>query len=230
MGNNQNGSKSIKKNITLVLVTGLIGFFIGLLGDFVKIAVTDLKNYNAVKIETEKEFSNNNVKVKFVIYKLGNNPSSFDFDFATEEGIHIASKPEVRQISKSVLYYGEVRFKDDKIEDDNFALYIQDMHKYDQFEVVVALSANDTAILTDPPYKLNVKTKDPSERALEAGFFDFLFKWPVYVTAIIIAIILLFVISLISYFLIGALLNGAKGETIEVGETNEEGKTNEMEE
>ena len=222
MVSNHNGDKSAKKTITIVLITGLIGFFIGLLGDFVKIAVTDLKNFNAVKIKTEKEFyDNSNAKVRFEIYKLGNKPSSFDFDFATERGLQIASRPEMHQISESVLNYGEIIFKDDEIEDGNFAVYFKDMHKYDKFEVIVKLSAPDKTQLIDPLYKLNVKTKDPSIKALEAGAFDFIFKWPFYITAIIIAIILLSAISLISYFIIGALLNGKVAKIKDQGENNE---------
>jgi hypothetical protein len=212
----------MKKNVTLLLITGLIGFFIGLLGDFVKIAVTDLKNYNAVKIKTEKEVTDSiNAKLRFEIYKLGNKPTSFDFDFATEKGLKIARRPDIRQISESVLHYGEIKFKDDEIEDGNFAIYFKDMHKYDKFEVVVKLSTTNETQLKDPPYKINVKTTDPSIKGLEAGCFDFLFKWPVYVTAIIVAIILLSAISFISYFIIGALLNGTKAETNEEGETDE---------
>ena len=192
--------------IVLVLITGLIGFFIGLLGDFVKIAVTDLKNYNAIKVKIEKQVSDKDgAKVRFEIYKLGNKPSSFDFNFAVEKGLKIDSLPNIHPISDSVLHYGDITFKDIKIEDGEFALYFKDMHKHDKFEVIVNLSPTDKKPLPDKLFKFNVKTEDPSIRALEAGLFDFLFKWPVYVTAIIIAIILLIVITFIAYIIIGAL-------------------------
>jgi len=238
MVSNHNEDSNIKKTITLVLITGLIGFFIGLLGDFVKIALTDLKNYNAVKIKTEKEFTDKSAEVRFEIYKLGNKPSSFDFDFATENGIQITSRPDIRQISESVLHYGEIKFKDDDIENGDFVIYFKDMHKYDKFEVVVMLSATDETKLKVPFYRINVKTEDPSIKGLEAGCFDFIFKWPVYVTAILIAIILLSAISFISYFIIGALINerviktneqGVNNENERVIKTNEQGVNNENE-
>lgn len=198
--------------ILLVLMTGLIGFIIGLLGDFVKIAVTDLKNYNAVKVETETQMTDQkNIKLRYEIYKIGNKPVSFKFDFTIngnikESGIKIVNRPVLKTISRSVLDHGGISFKDDKIEDGDFALKIKEMHKYDRFEVVVNLSAVNEIKDTDRLFRLNVKTEDPSIKALEPGFFDFLFAMPIYVTAIIIAIILLFVITIISHYTIGTLI------------------------
>ena len=54
------------------------------------------------------------------------------------------------------------------------------MHKYDRYEVIIKLSTPSKIERTDGLFKLNVKTTDAKIKALEKGFFDFLFSLPVY--------------------------------------------------
>lgn len=217
MGNIHNGDKSIKKDILLVLITGLVGFFIGLFSDFAKTAFTDLKNYNAIRIKREAPVINKKtIELKFEIYKLGNKPSSFYFDFELSKKARgndnkIADRPIPKEISGSVLEYGEITFIDYDIEDGNGSIYFKDVNKENKFEVIINVSASDKSQILNRYLNLNVKPEDPSEMALNASLWDFRFKHP-YVTTIAIAFILLIVTTLISFYIIVTLIKKKKGE------------------
>ena len=217
MGNIHNGDKSIKKDILLVLITGLVGFFIGLFSDFAKTAFTDLNNYNAIRIKREDPVINKKtIELKFEIYKLGNKPSSFYFDFELSKEARgndnkIADRPIPKEISGSVLEYGEITFIDYDIEDGNGSIYFKDVNKENKFEVIINVSASDKSQILNRYLNLNVKPEDPSEMALNASLWDFRFKHP-YVTTIAIAFILLIVTTLISFYIIVTLIKKKKGE------------------
>ena len=217
MGNNNDGDKSIKKDILLVVFTGLIGFFIGLLGDFAKTAVTDLKNYNAIKVKREDPVINEKtIELKYEIYKLGNKPSSFYFGFeltepAKRKGVKIIDRPIPREISESVLEYGEITFIDHDIEDGNGALYFKDVNKENTFELIINLSVSDKTQVLNRYLNLNLKPEDPSVTSLKASLWDFRFRYP-YITTIAIAIILLIVTTSISSYVILTLVKKKKGE------------------
>jgi hypothetical protein len=201
-------------------MTGIMGFSFGLLGDFVKLALTDLKNYNAVKVKTEKRMTNTkSAELTYGIYKLGDKPSSFDFDFtltekAKKDGIRISRPPKIVKVSQSVLDLGVIsEYQGYLIEDGVFSITFKDLHKYDEFRIIVNLFIPNETNLMEKLFTLNVKPKDPTVKALEAGFFDFLFKWPIYVTAIFMALILLGVIAVLLYIILVNLLKPKKSET-----------------
>ena len=114
-----------------------------------------------------------------------------------------------------------------------FTITFNQMHKYDRYEVIIKLSTPSKIERTDGLFKLNVKTTDAKIKALEKGFFDFLFSLPVYATAIVIAIFSLMVITLVTYFIIGVLLKkkigGTKIEKTDESLKEEKGETNDAE-
>ncbi len=220
MGNGHeknNKGKSIKKDIWLVLITAIVGFLFGLFGDFVKTIVTELKDYNAIKIKYEKPvIKGKGIKLRYEIYKLGNKPSSFCFDFnlteeAKETKIRIADRPIPKEISKSVIGHGEITFRDYDIKDGNGSLYFENVTKENKFEVIIKLVALNETKVSNDYLKLNVKPKDPSEKALEANFWDFRYSSPI-TTTIAIIFILLIVAGICSYYIIVSLIRKKKGE------------------
>lgn len=215
-GHDNNQGKSIKKDIWLLLIAGIIGFLFGLLGDFAKTAVTDLKNYNAIKFETEKPVVNEkNIELRYEIYKLGNKPSSFDFDFELTEqakkiDIKIAERPIIKEISELVLEHGDITFKDSDIEDGNCSLHFKNVTKENKFEVIINLVASDKTQVSNGFLKLNVKSDDPNEKGLKASLWDFRYSSP-YITTFAIAFILLIGALLGSYYIIVTLIRKKKG-------------------
>jgi hypothetical protein len=220
MGNghdNDNKGKSFKRDILLVLFTGIIGFLFGLFGDFYKTAVAHLQNYNAIKVETEKPvYDEKNIELRYEIYKLGNKSSSFYFDFeltkqAKEIDIKIAERPIPKEISESVLEHGDITFIDYDIEDGNGSLHFKNVTKENKFEVIIKLVASDKTQVSNGFLKLNVKPKDPSEKVLKASLWDFSYNSP-HITTIPIAFILLIGALLGTYYIIVILKRKKKGE------------------
>jgi len=217
MGKINNGHKSIKKDILLVVLTGLVGFFIGLLGDFAKTAVTDLKNYNAIKVKRkEPVIKEKTIELKYEIYKLGSKPSSFYFDFelteqAKKNNIKITGRPIPKEISRTVLEYGEITFIDYDMDDGNGSLYFKNVNKENKFEIIINLSASDKTQVVNGYLNLNVKPEDPSETSLKASLWDFRFRYP-YATTISIALIILIITMLISSYVTLTLIKKKKGE------------------